>query len=131
LVSDIPKLRERIRQLFDVVRSSLTEELNGGSNGNGPSNGGAPVNADNGYRNGQQGNGQSHSNGHAANGRSANSGNGNARARGATQSQIKALFAITKNQGVDLGQLLRDRFRIQRADDLSLKDASILIDVLK
>src|ERR1700683_3206858 len=46
LVSDPAKLRERIRQLFDVVRTSLMEELNGG-NGNQ-----APANSENGHRNG-------------------------------------------------------------------------------
>lgn len=57
LVSDPPKLQERIRQLFGLVRASLAEELNGNGNGShSPSNGAAPA-AGHEQRNGGNGNG--------------------------------------------------------------------------
>src|ERR1700726_5033434 len=56
LVAAPEKLRERIRQLFNSLRSSLAEELNG--NGTHQS----PPNPDNGSRNG---NGHQNGNGHA------------------------------------------------------------------
>ena len=50
--------------------------------------------------------------------------------RPASEPQCKALYAITKRQRLDLKQLLRDRFQIDRPQDLSLRDASRLIDEL-
>ena len=49
----------------------------------------------------------------------------------ATQSQIRAIFAIAKRQGVDPNALARDRYRVHRMDDLSIREASALIDELK
>ncbi len=49
----------------------------------------------------------------------------------ATQSQIRAIFAITKRQGLDANVLVRERYRIHRMDDLSIREASALIDDLK
>jgi hypothetical protein len=48
----------------------------------------------------------------------------------ATASQARALHAIAKKQHVNLQQLLRDRFGINKPDDLLLKEASELIDEL-
>ena len=118
LVGEPQKLRERIRQLFGVVRDSLAEELNGhgGHSGNGSQSG---VGAANG--NGQtNGNGLSHSNGH-----------GSSNPRPATASQVKALHAICKSQRINLDLLVRDRFKLAKPEDLSIKEASQLIDHLK
>ena len=117
LVSEPIKLRERMRQLFDVVRASLTEELNG-SNGTQ-----APANPDPGYQNGT---GQQNGNAHAP-----QNGNVQAPVRPATQSQVKAIHAIARSQRLDVGQLLRDRFQRDRPEGLSIKEASNLIDDLK
>ena len=51
--------------------------------------------------------------------------------RGATSSQVRAIFAIAKRKGVDLPGLLRAQFGVDRADDLSIRNASSLIDQLK
>lgn len=109
LASEPTKLQERIRQLFGLVRSSVDEELNGANghsntSGDGAANGAKPP---------QNGNGSSQA------------------ARKATQSQVKAIFAITRSQNVDMSWLLRDRYRVDRAEDLSIKDASALIEHLK
>jgi hypothetical protein len=49
----------------------------------------------------------------------------------ATPSQVKAIFAIARAQHADLEGLLRDEYCVARPEDLSLADASKLIDVLK
>lgn len=106
LAGDAARLRERIRQVFGLVRDSLAEEL-----GNGTS-----TSVESQAKPEPAGNGQQK--------------NGNA-PRAATQSQVKALFAITKSQGLNLNQLLRERFRIGKPEQLSIREASQLIDELK
>ena len=114
LVNDPPRLQERIRQLFGLVRASLAEELNGNGKEIHPaSNGPSPAAGD-----------QRSSNGNGPP-RQANP------PRPATQSQVKAIFAIARSQGMDVHQLLRDRFNVGRPDDLTVKEASQLIDSLK
>jgi hypothetical protein len=119
LVSDPNKLKERIRQVYDVARSSLSEELNG----HGPSNG----------------NGQSNVNGHASgNGQANGNGNGNGQAptnqspfRPATSSQVKAILAIAAKHRLDIPMLLQNRFHAQKPEELSVRQASEFIDMLK
>jgi len=109
LVGEPAKLQERIRQIFGIVRTSLAEELNG--NGHGAT---------------QNTNG----NGHAK----TDSAGSNAVARqprAATQSQVRAIHAIAKDQGIQLARLLRGPYQVDRAEDLSIKQASELIDALK
>jgi hypothetical protein len=107
LIAEPARFQERVRQVFALVRASLDEELNG--------------------------------NGHADNGNSpkppaTSNGNGSNRNDGqrqATQSQIKAIHAIARSKRIDIGQFLSDRFHVHRADDLSIKEASLAIDDLK
>lgn len=119
LVAEPVKLQDRIRQLFGLVRTSLAEELNGHS--------------------------ASNSNGHAGSlrpdcpgqhpsvtGRSPGRAGGNgAGSRPATPSQVRALHAIARSQGIELSQFLHDRFQLRRANDLSIRQASTAIDALK
>jgi hypothetical protein len=51
--------------------------------------------------------------------------------RPATASQVKAIRAIAARRRIDLVSLLRDRFGLQTADELGIRDASNLIDELK
>jgi hypothetical protein len=115
LIAKPQELRERIRELFGVVRSSLVEELNGN---------GTPRNAPADRQQVQNGNG------HATNDAPAQP-NGQGQPRGATQSQVKALFAIAKSRGLNLNELIRDRFRCGKPEQLSIREASQLIDSLK
>jgi hypothetical protein len=112
LAGDPAKLQERIRQLYSLVRTSLVEELNGGNghSGNGESPHPPPSN----------GNGAHHSNGLASQ-----------QPRAATQSQVKAIFAIARSQRRDLGTFLYERFQVRKPEELSLKEASNLIDEMK
>ena len=50
--------------------------------------------------------------------------------RAATSSQVRALHAIATRQQFNLTELLRERFSLYRAEDLSITDASRLIDEL-
>jgi hypothetical protein len=115
LVVEPAKFHERIRQVFGLVRTSLAEELNGG-NGHANSANGDTAND----RQKSTGNGQNGINGQKP-----------AAPRAATQSQVKALYAITKSQGLNLNQLLRERFRVGKPEQLSIREASQLIDDLK
>jgi hypothetical protein len=116
LVTEPGKLQERIRQLFGVVRASLAEELKGHSNGQARSSDRPPVN-------------QPQTNG---NGTGQRSDNGQkTQPRPATQSQVRAIGAIAKRLQLDLDDLLRTRYQVRRTQDLSIKEASQLIDELK
>jgi hypothetical protein len=111
LANDPGKLQGRIRQMFDLVRESVGEELNG--------TGEASATAK-----------ESHTttNGNGHNGSSSQPSKS---ARQATESQVKAIFAITKSKGLNLTTLLRQHFNVARPDDLSIKQASQFIDQLK
>jgi hypothetical protein len=51
--------------------------------------------------------------------------------RPATASQVKAIRAIAARRKIDLVGLLRERFGLNTADELGIKQASALIDELK
>ena len=51
-------------------------------------------------------------------------------AKGATTSQVRAIHAIANQNGVSLAGVL-SQFDVSRPDDLSIRDASSLIDQLK
>jgi hypothetical protein len=53
------------------------------------------------------------------------------RNRPATVNQVRAIHAIALRQNLNLAEELRDRFRVERAEDLSLDQASQLIDAIK
>jgi hypothetical protein len=57
--------------------------------------------------------------------------NGRSEVRNATSSQVRAIFAIANRNGVDLSTVLNSQFSVTRPDDLSIRDASALIDQLK
>lgn len=105
LVQEPSKLKEKIGQMFAMCRSSLNDELNGG-NGNGH---GAPsVSKSNGTGNGST----------------------QSKHRPATQSQIRAIQSICSNKGINLAGFLSD-YGVEKAEDLSIKQASQIIDHLK
>ena len=128
LIDDPARFQERIRSLFRQVRDSLAEELNGGGSppktGNGAHSPAGPTN----------GHVADHANGHGLNGSGDGHVNGNSNGnlpRPATQSQIKAIYAIARNRRLDLIHALRPRFQTDRPEDLNIQQASQLIDELK
>jgi hypothetical protein len=61
-------------------------------------------------------------------------GNGNQSGGRATQAQVKAIFAISKANGLERGDLLEmldERFGVNQPEQLSVKQASKLIETMK
>ncbi len=112
LVGEPDQLREKVRYLFALAKDAVEEELNGNS----------PASANghhgNGSTNGHNGNGSSNSNYRSSNGRPA------------TASQVRAIHAIASRNHVDLDGQLKE-FGVSKPDDLSVSQASELIDALK
>jgi len=117
LVAEPAKFQERVRQLYGLVRTSLAEELNGNGNGHAAhaSNGAGKAN-DHGAGNGN-GNGHSATNGDQP--------------RPATPAQVKAINAIAHRQKINLVPFLQNRIGVGRVADLTIKQASQVIDDLK
>ncbi len=113
LVGEPDRLKERIRQLFAMAKAAVDEELAAQSPARNQTKG---VNS--------AGNGKSPCNGHT---------NGDRRdgTRRATASQIRALVAIAERRKLDLEGLLAERFHTREAAELSIVEASSLIDELK
>lgn len=111
IIDEPGKLKERIKQVFGIVRSSLVEELNGNS--------------------GQQSQAHQPSSSPPQNGNGAGNGHQNGTPRPATKSQVKAIQSICRNKGIDLTTFLNNRFHVGRPDDLNIKTASAAIDELK
>jgi hypothetical protein len=71
-------------------------------------------------------------NGHGpSNGSKEQNGHSTKTERPATVSQVRAIHAIADRQKTDLVGLLRGRYHVDRTEDLSVKNASDLIDHLK
>ena len=51
--------------------------------------------------------------------------------RPATASQIRAMQSIARHRGVDLNQLLREKFDVKTTEQLTVVAASLLIDHIK
>lgn len=49
----------------------------------------------------------------------------------ATEKQVKAILAMARRQGVELGYVLHDRFGVSQVAELSISEASTMIDELK
>ncbi len=115
LVGDADRLKERIRQLFGLAKTSVDEELAAGA--------GHPATTGNGSPATQP----------AANGHSTGKSNGRRRdgTRAATASQVRALHAIADRRKLDLSALLAERFQIDDPAGLTITEASNLIDELK
>ena len=116
LDSDLAVFHQKVRGAFAACQQAVSDQLSRHqsdqpvSNGNGHNGNGG---------NGGNGNGYFSGNGHRGN------------SRPATASQARAIRAIAGRQRVDLRQLLGDRFNVDRPEDLSIADASSLIEELK
>ncbi len=51
--------------------------------------------------------------------------------KAATPSQVKAILAIARRQNADLEGMLQEEFQVERCEDLTIAQASDLIDMLK
>ena len=116
LVGDADRLKERIRQLFGLAKTSVEEELAaaaaqpaGNGNGNRAASTASSGNDHGGKSNGRRRDGT----------------------RAATASQVRALNAIADRRRLDLNALLAERFQIDDPAGLTITEASGLIDELK
>ena len=107
LILDTAKLQERIRHLFGLVQQSLTEELHASRDGQVQPRASEKQ--------------PTMPNDHKQPGAT----------RLATPKQIKALYAIARQRGFDLNEVLRDRFNLERPEQFTLQQASDLITALK
>ncbi len=138
ILNDPDQLRDRVQDLYVLARQSVDEELqrpaeagpSEPSHTNGNEHGRiSPTANGNGHKNGHA-NGQA-TNGRAANSHSPNNGHGRIEVARATQSQIRAIFAISKRQGLDPHTVINDRYRVHKMEELTIREASALIDDLK
>ena len=116
IVSDQQRFQDRVRALYAQARQSINAELDL------PSEGPAieqPVVQRNGHASAHNGNGND-------NGSQSRQEGGSA-----TQSQVRAIFAIARRNRLDPKNLVLERFGLDRPEDLSIRDASSLIDDLK
>lgn len=113
LVRDPERLKERIRQLFTLAKASVDEELAVPSPDKSP-----PEDS------------RSNGNGHA-NGQPHGRGQRRDKTRPATASQVRALQAIAERRQMDLVGLLTERFGTRDPAEISITEASGLIDELK
>ena len=116
IISDQQRFQERVRALYAQARQSINAELDL------PSEVPAieqPVVQRNGHASAHNGNG--------------NGSGSQSRQEGgsATQSQVRAIFAIARRNRLDPKDLVLERFGLERPEDLSIRDASSLIDDLK
>lgn len=122
LIQEPERLQERIRQVFRLAQQSVEEELARQNTANGQGNGHTAT---------ANGNGNGHHNG---NGRHNGNGNGTPRrsnARRATASQARALHSIADRLGLDLAAEIQKRFGVHDPEELSITEASQMIDELK
>jgi hypothetical protein len=125
-IGDPDRLRQQIRYLFGQAKSSIEDELRSQQSAPREVNGHSREPRVNGFDDGH-----SRPTTERANGRNGHASRPPANGRAATNSQARAIRAIAGRQGLDLRQLLGSRFSLQRPEDLSLADASALIDELK
>src|SRR5262249_15121498 len=111
LLAESARLHKRIRQLFHLLRTALAEEL-GRPDG---SEDGAHVDLPP----------------PAASVLPPTASKQPAGVRPATAAQVKAIYAVARQQGVNLAELLRERYGVGRPEDLSIRQASQVIDHLK
>ena len=115
-------LQAQIKEAFAACSQAVESELVRQRSPNGHAN--------DSHSPGRNGSSNGHTNGHHANGHHQN-GHRKPMARQATASQVKAIVSIASRQRLDLARELQTRFHVGRPENLSITDASRLIDELK
>jgi hypothetical protein len=123
LMRDPDTLCDRIRNLFDLARRSVDEELALDAETNGTAGQHAQTAQP----------GPPRGNGHQASQRQRAPSNDHSdpSVRHATASQLRAIRAICQRQQLDADLIANERFRVEQIEELTLQEASSLIDELK
>ena len=121
LLGDLEGFHHRVRDAYVACHQAVNDEL-ARLQGQNAAPVAAPVNGL-GHRNGSQT--------HASGSQTRPNGTSGRPAKPATSSQVRAIVTIARRQRADLAGLLRDDFGVDRPEDLSLAQASQLIDALK
>ena len=130
LFNDLEGLQQKIQTAYVACRQAVNDELAGRCRSEVP-----PLSETTAGSNGHT---QTASNGNhhripAENGSNPTNGRSqapNSKRRAATTSQVRALHAIATRQGFNLTERLREQFNLYRAEELSISEASRLIDDL-
>jgi len=115
LVREPDKLQAKLDYLFDLAKKSVDVQLNSEGRAEQTSAGGD-----------HDGHGDTN-----GNGRNGSNGSRRTNGRQATASQVRAIHAIANRRRLDLTTELRDRFGVDRPDDLGIGEASEFIDAIK
>ena len=124
LLDDLDGFHDRVRDTYVACHQAVNDELarlQGPTAA--PANGPAPSVNGHGSHNGSP----AHTNGS----RSRPAGTSGRPPKGATPRQVQAILTIARRLETDLEGLLRDDYGVERPEDLSLAEASTLIDTLK
>ena len=130
LFNDLEGLQQKIQTAYVACRQAVNDELAGRCR--------SEVSPLSETTAGANSHGQPASNGnhhriHAENGSNQTNGRSqatNGKRRAATTSQVRALHAIATRQGFNLTERLSEQFNLYRAEELSISEASRLIDDL-
>jgi hypothetical protein len=105
LILEPAKLHECVRHLSELIRQALTDELNASCHGEGPLR--------------------------RADESSVAAGTPNATSWRAAPKQIKALYAVANERDVDVREVIKDRYDVQRPEELTIEQAGKLLNDLR
>jgi len=131
LLHDLDGFHQKVKQAYGACYQAVSDELYRQQHGDTESPASLPVPVSGTDNRNSNGNSTGNGTGHPANsGRASLMSQPRETARRATAAQVRALEAIAQRQEIDLAALLHPRFGTEQASELSLMQASKLIEEL-